>query len=111
MLGWLDAFAAAPDARRFYLCRLVPPRATFMQDMTADELAMMKAHAEYWRPLHAAGVMIAYGPVADPRGGFGCAITAARDDAELAALQAEDPAIKAGRGMRYDNAPFARLIY
>ena len=34
---------------RHFFCKLHVPRATFPADITPDERALMKAHAEYWR--------------------------------------------------------------
>lgn len=54
-----------------------------MQDMTADEGSVMQAHATYWRGKLAEGHVIAFGPVADPAGGWGVGIVAVPDEAEL----------------------------
>jgi hypothetical protein len=42
----------------YFLCRLLPPRATFMQDMTAAEAEIMKRHGAYWTDLMQRGVAI-----------------------------------------------------
>ena len=36
---------------RFYVCRLIPPRPSFVQDMTAEEAGVMQAHVAYWTDL------------------------------------------------------------
>ena len=33
---------------RFYVCRLLAPRPTFVTDMTPEESQAMEAHAAYW---------------------------------------------------------------
>ena len=86
-----------------YLCKLKPPRATFMSDMTPDEARIMCAHREYWTPRVETGVVIAMGPVADPAGGYGVAIIEAASDAALESMQAADPAIAARAGFAYEN--------
>ena len=48
------------------------------------------------------GIAIVFGPVADPSGGYGIGVIEAKDEAEMLALQADDPAIKAGIGHRYE---------
>ena len=63
-----------------YLCKLRPPRRTFMDDMTPDEAVLMRAHREYWTPRVETGVVVAMGPVADPAGGYGVAIIEAASD-------------------------------
>ena len=78
-----------------YLCKLRPPRPTFMTDMTPDEALLMRAHREYWTPRVETGVVIAMGPVADPAGGYGVAIIEAASAAALEAMQAADPVIAA----------------
>jgi uncharacterized protein len=86
-----------------YLCKLRPPRATFMVDMTSDEALLMRAHREYWTPRVETGVVVAMGPVADPAGGYGVAIVEAASKAALEAMQASDPVIAAASGFAYEN--------
>ena len=64
-----------------YLCKLRPPRPTFLADMTPEEAQVMRGHREYWMPRVEIGAVIAMGPVADPAGGYGVAIIEA-DSAE-----------------------------
>lgn len=111
VLGWLSGHIAPAPERRYYFCRLLAPRATFMQDMTADERAVMQAHGVYWRGKLAEGSVIAYGPVADPAGGWGAGIVAVRDEAELRTFQNEDPAIKSQIGLRYEALPMLTAVY
>ena len=50
VLGWLGGhLAAAPGGEKHFLVRLISPRPTFIQDMTADERAIMGEHGAYWR--------------------------------------------------------------
>jgi uncharacterized protein len=86
-----------------YLCKLKPPRPTFMTDMTPEETLVMRDHREYWMPRVETGVVVAMGPVADPAGGYGVAIIEAASWAALEAMQASDPAIAAKRGFSYEN--------
>jgi uncharacterized protein len=86
-----------------YLCKLAPPRPTFLSDMTPEEALLMRAHREYWTPKVETGVVIAMGPVADPSGGYGLAIIEAASWAALEAMQASDPVIAAGGGFSYVN--------
>ncbi len=97
--------------RRPYLLRLIPPRPTFAQDMTDDERAVMQRHVEYWRGKLAERVVIAFGPVADPAGAWGLGLVLARDEAEVAAFEAADPAVRGAIGMRYEHVPMANLVY
>jgi len=87
----------------FYFCKLRPPRPTFIDDMTADEALLMRAHREYWMPRVETGVVIVMGPVADPTGGYGVAIIEAASEAAIEAMLRADPVISAGRGFSYEN--------
>ncbi len=86
-----------------FLCKLKPPRPTFVTDMTPEEALIMRRHREYWTPRVESGVVIAMGPVADPSGGYGVAIVEASSLATLEAMQASDPAITSRRGFAYEN--------
>jgi uncharacterized protein YndB with AHSA1/START domain len=110
VLAWLGAHVTPPAQERFYLLRLLAPRPTFMTTMTDDERAMMGEHVIYWRGHLAAGTAIVYGPVADPKGGWGVGVVRVADEAEVQALVAADPAICAGRGMSYEVLPMMRAI-
>ena len=110
VLGWLDRYLSPTSGGRVFVCRLVPPRPSFMQDMTSDERAVMQAHSQYWHRKLAEGVAIAFGPVADPAGGWGLGILEVRDEGELRALQDADPAIQSGRGFRYESLPMPQIV-
>ena len=73
--------AATED--RFFLCRLLPPRPSFVHDMTGDEAAIMQSHVSYWTELMAKGLAVVFGPVADPRGPWGLGIVRAQDDVQV----------------------------
>ena len=55
-----------PAPMSHFLCKLKPPRPTFLSDMSSDETLVMRRHREYWTPRVEIGVVIAMGPVADP---------------------------------------------
>ena len=108
VLGWLTGHVAATT--KFFFSRLLPPRPTFMQDVTADERAIMAAHSQYWRGKLGENKAIALGPVGGPHGGFGFGLFAAPDESALVAMQAEDPAITANIGFQYENSPILSLL-
>ena len=58
----------------YFLCKLIPPRPTFLADMSEEERAAMLARQDYWLPQLNAGLVLAMGPVADPAGSFGVMI-------------------------------------
>jgi uncharacterized protein len=92
-----------------FLCKLTPPRVTFMSDMTPEEALVMRGHREYWTPRVETGVVVAMGPVADPAGGYGIAIIEVPSLAALERMQASDPAIASGRGFGYENHPMLAI--
>jgi uncharacterized protein YndB with AHSA1/START domain len=106
VLEWLAGYAQPKP--RYWLCRLMPPRPSFMHDMTADELAVMKAHGEYWRAKLAVGMVVAFGPVAE---GYGIGFVAADDEAAVRDFEINDPAIKSERGFHYEHSPMAALVF
>lgn len=111
VLGWLKRYVSPAAAeKRYFLCRLIPPRPTFAQDMSAEEADMMKRHAVYWTELLARGSAIVFGPVGDPAGVWGMVVVRAADEAEVKALTAADPAIAAGRGLRFEVLPMLRAV-
>jgi uncharacterized protein YndB with AHSA1/START domain len=111
VLGWLGGHFASPDGDGFFFCRLLPPRPTFAADMTAEERAMMNEHAAYWRGMLDRGVAIVYGPVGDPAGAWGLGVVRAASEEALREIRENDPAIKSGRGLRYEVMPMLRAIY
>jgi uncharacterized protein YciI len=79
-----------------FLYKLVPPRATFVQDMTEAEGKLMEEHAIYWKGLIDRGIAIVFGLVLDPKGPWGVGIVEAADEPDVRALGTDDPAVKAG---------------
>jgi|SRR5271165_2729662 len=95
---------------RYFLCRLLPPRATFMQDLSANEVDVMKRHVAYWSDLLQRGFVVVFGPVADPKGGWGVGIVRASSEEEMNALRDADPAILANIGFQYEILPMPRAV-
>jgi uncharacterized protein YciI len=96
---------------RYFLYRLNSPRPSFPADMTPAEAAVMQAHAAYWRGLMAQGRVVAFGPVADPRGTYGIGIIRLGDGADPRALAQEDPAVKAGAGLTFELHPMPQVVH
>jgi uncharacterized protein YndB with AHSA1/START domain len=111
VLAWLAGHVAprrAPPSH--YLIRLIPPRPTFLQDMTEQERSIMGEHVGYWTRLLADGVAVAFGPVADPQGPWGVGLVEVDGAEALAAIESGDPAMRAGAGFRYEVLPMLRAI-
>jgi len=94
--------------RNTFFCRLLPPRPTFAQDMSAAEAKAMQEHAAYWRDCMAKGQVVVFGLVADPAAAFGIVVIEVADESEARRLTANDPAIRAGHGLRYEIHPMPR---
>jgi hypothetical protein len=93
----------------YFLSKLIPPRPSFLADMSGEERAVMLAHQDYWLPHVNAGLVLAMGPVADPKGPYGVMIINAPSPKMLADWQANDPAILAGAGFAFENCPMPSI--
>jgi len=111
VLDWLSGFSApAPAADSFFLCRLLPPRPSFVMDMSADERSLMQSHAGHWMQHMQAGRVIVFGPVGDPQGPWGLGVVRAADLGEVQAFTDRDPVIRAACGFRYEILPMLSAL-
>ena len=78
--------------KKYFFLKLIPPRPSFMMDMNEKERATMQQHAAYWNKYVQEGMMIALGPVMDPKGGYGVGIAEVESLEQLNELIAKDPA-------------------
>jgi uncharacterized protein YciI len=95
--------AQTAPAMKTWFIRLIPPRSTFMQDMTESERKLMEEHFVYWKDLFAKGACLFGGPVLDPKGVYGVLVVKAASEDEARALGAGDPSVK-GRVNRIEVA-------
>ena len=79
------------EKKHFFL-KLNPSRPGFTMDMTADERNIMQQHIAYWSPYLNDGTLIVFGPVMDPKGGFGIAVIAVDNEEQLSKIVTGDPA-------------------
>lgn len=94
-----------------FFCKLVPPRPTFALDLSPAEADVMGRHAQYWQGSIDGGLRVfALGPVMDPAGVFGIIVVEAEDESVVRGLTADDPAIRADIGMRYEIHPMPRGV-
>lgn len=96
---------------KHFLFKLVPPRPTFIADITPAESKLMQEHSLYWRELLARNIPIVFGPVLDPSGAYGICVLRAADEAEARALSEGDPTIKANVGFRFELYPMPSAVY
>ncbi len=95
---------------KYFLFKLIPPRPTFAQDLTEAEAKLMQKHAAYWQILMDRGLVVAFGPVLDPKGGYGVGIVELEDTADPNDLGVNDPTIKANVGFRFEVYSMPRLM-
>ncbi len=82
--------------KKTYFFKLIPPRASFAQDMTHDERNIMLQHINYWKEQMSQGKVIAFGPVLHPDGAFGMGIIQVNDEEDAKTLAENDPSITSG---------------
>jgi uncharacterized protein len=75
-----------------FFVKLIPRRATFAQDMTDAERAIMQQHIEYWTGLMQKQIVVVFGPVMDPAGVYGMGVVETESEESLNALLDADPA-------------------
>jgi hypothetical protein len=99
------------NTMKHFFSKLLPPRSSFVADMTSEERKIMQEHAAYWKSLLNNNVPIVYGPVVDPQGAFGISVFRAAGEPEARAIVAEDPAIKANAGFTFELFPMGSAVY
>ncbi len=82
--------------KQHFFVRLIPPRASFAQDMSEDERCLMLEHVRYVRKFFDAGKVLIFGPVLDSAGAFGVAILEVESETVARDLMAGDPSVLAG---------------
>lgn len=88
-----------------FFCKLLPPRASFAQDMTPAEAQFMQEHAAYWQEWTTRGHVVAFGLVADPAGAYGIGIVEFDGEADVRAFTDGDPTIRARLGFEFHVLP------
>lgn len=95
---------------KYFLYKLIPPRPTFAQDMTDAEAKLMQQHVAYWKSLMDRGLVIVFGPVADPKGTYGVVILELEEETDANALGMNDPTMKADVGFHFEFYPMDRAV-
>ena len=93
-----------------FFCRLIPPRADFMTTMTSAERSIMQAHVGYWSGKVGSGNALVFGPVADPKAGYGIGIMQAESLEAMHAMRDADPAVQANVGFGYEIFVMPRIV-
>jgi uncharacterized protein YndB with AHSA1/START domain len=109
VLDWLAAFITPVAKPQYFLIRLLPPRPTFITDMTPAERGVMLEHQGHWAKLLADGTAAAFGPVADPRGAWGVGLLEVDSLDTVKGIEAGDPAVSR-LGMSYEILPMPVLV-
>lgn len=71
----------------------------------------MQKHSLYWQSHMKAKHVIAFGPVADPRGAYGIAILRVQEGRASKALADLDPVIIANKGFTYEIHPMPSVVH
>ncbi|MEM7493829.1 MAG: YciI family protein [Pseudomonadota bacterium] len=90
--------------------KLFPPRSTFPNDASAEEMAAMADHATYMRELIKQGVVLVAGPVREGEGSWGVGIAQSETQATLQSLCENDPVILAQLGFQWELSPMGSLL-
>lgn len=94
----------------YFFFKLIPPRPTFPGDITPAEAGLMQQHVGYWHGWLAAGHVVAFGPVADPKGAFGIGILRLKEGADAQSIAAADPVVAADVWFRCEIHPMPSLM-
>jgi uncharacterized protein YciI len=78
-------------------------------DITDGEKKLMQEHVVYWTGFQEKGKMLAFGPVADPKGFWGLGLFQVENELETKTLTDNDPVIRAGVGFSYEIYPMPQL--
>jgi uncharacterized protein len=89
----------------YFLVKLIPPRPSFVADMSTEERDVMLAHQDYWLPHVNAGLVLVMGPVLDPKGAYGVMICNTPSLKMLEDWEAKDPVMLSGSGFAFENYP------
>ena len=79
--------------KKYFVMKLISPRADFALTMSDAEKKVMMQHIEYWKPSLENGKLLVFGPVFDPKGVWGLAIVCVDSEEEARALISKDPAL------------------
>ena len=85
-----------------YFFKLIPPRVTFPGDITPAEALLMQEHSAYWKEYMNQGLVVAFGPVFDPRGPYGIGIIRLEEGGDPSSMCANDPTVLADVGFTYE---------
>ena len=83
-------------AKQYFFFKLIPPRSTFIHDITEEERRLMDEHGRYFDEQFGAGRLLLYGPVMVTGGAFGLAILEVDNEEEARRFGEGDPSVKAG---------------
>lgn len=94
----------------FFLFKLNPPRPSFPSDITPEEARLMQEHVAYWTSVMEQGHLIAFGPVADPKGTYGIGILQIEDGIDPESFCERDPVVAAKVGFTVEIHPMPRAV-
>jgi len=83
-------------AKQHYFFKLIPPRPSFIQDMSDDERRLMDEHGRYFQEHFELGTLLLYGPVMASGGAFGLGILEVDSERDARQFGEHDPSVRAG---------------
>ena len=83
-------------AKQHFFFKLIPPRSTFLHDITEAEKRLMDEHGRYFQEQFEAGRLLLFGPVMATGGAFGLAVLEVDNEEDARRFGEEDPSVKAG---------------
>ena len=95
---------------KYYFFKLIPPRVTFPGDITPAEAQLMQEHSAYWKEYMNQGLVVAFGPVFDPKGPYGIGIIRLEDSGDPSSMCANDPTVLANVGFTYEVHPMPSVV-
>jgi hypothetical protein len=99
----------------YFVCKLIPPRKTFPNDMSELERNLMRQHGEYWTGHLKRGKVLLFGPVADPDGPYGLCVLALAENPqsglEAAQMCRDDPIQLGSIGFSFAIFPMPRIVH
>ncbi len=78
--------------KKHFMLKFLPRRPDFAKTMTEEEKKIVQQHTAYCRDYMSRGVMLAFGPVFDPKGTYGIGIVAVENEEEIRRFIEKDPA-------------------
>jgi uncharacterized protein len=85
---------ANENPKKYFALKLIPPRPGFTTNMNEEERSIMNKHVAYWARLMEKGIVVAIGPVLDPKDTYGLAIIEVDSEEQVIEYIKNDPVLQ-----------------